>query len=262
MIFLKHHHTVRGFSLLGIFVALACTVVIMSIYMSSVQKAVTGGTGTSSKTSVWGMQDQIQLQLISKALTMSAIMGGDSLLIPSDISGSRESFDNTSANFWSALIMENLVKSEQLVSPTDRGWVEVAKYNYYAGDWDPNFSADLNTTSNVSYAHMPLWGERLKKRWNTQSGRYPILSNRGPQDGVEGSTSITLDDDGTWRGWVVHADGSIDWQDGTTTSSRWNRRDGVMNDNIFLMEEEDSKEDAILGFTDEMDDYGPILIWD
>ena len=115
MIFLKHHHTVRGFSLLGIFVALACIVVIMSIYMSSVQKAVTGGTGTSSKTSVWGMQDQIQLQLISKALTMSAIMGGDSLLIPSDISGSRESFDNTSANFWSALIMENLVKSEQLV---------------------------------------------------------------------------------------------------------------------------------------------------
>ena len=117
------------------------------------------------------MQDQIQLQLIGKALTMSAIVGGDGLLVPSDISGSDDSIDNTSANFWSALIMENMLKPEQLISPTDRGWVEVVQYNYYAGDWDPNFSADLSTTSNVSYAHMPLWGERLKKRWNKSCSR-------------------------------------------------------------------------------------------
>jgi hypothetical protein len=252
----------KGLSLIGILVSLACIVVVMSIYMSSVQKAVTGGSGTSSKTSVWGMQDQIQLQLIGKALTMSAIIGGDGLLVPSDISGSDDSIDNTSANFWSALIMENMLKPEQLISPTDRGWVEVVQYNYYAGDWDPNFSADLNTTSNVSYAHMPLWGERLKKRWNTQSGRYPILSNRGPQDGSEGTTSVTLDDDGVWRGWVIYADGSIEWYEGTTALARWNRRDGVINDNLFLVEEEDSKDDAILGFTDQMDDYGPTLIWD
>ena len=134
----------KGLSLIGILVSLACIVVVMSIYMSSVQKAVTGGSGTSSKTSVWGMQDQIQLQLIGKALTMSAIIGGDGLLVPSDISSSGDSYDNTSANFWSALIMENMLKPEQLISPTDRGLVEVVQYNYYAGDWDPNFSADLS----------------------------------------------------------------------------------------------------------------------
>ena len=258
MEFRKHKH---GFSLIGILISLAIIVVIMSIYMSSVQKAVTGGKGTSSKTSVWGMQDQIQLLLIGKALTMHAIMEGDGFLVPSDISGSGDSYDNTSANFWSALIMENMLKPEQLISPTDLGWVEVSKYNYYAGDWDSNFSADITTTSNVSYAHMPLWGERLKNRWNTQAGRYPILSNRGPQDGIEGTTSVTLDDDGVWRGWVAYADGSIEWYEGTNALSRWNRRDGIVNDNIFLAEE-DSKDDAVLGFTDEMDDYGPTLIWD
>ena len=40
------------------------------------------------------------------------------------------------------------------------------------------------------------------------------------------------------------------------------RQDGVSDDNIFLIESEDSADDAILGFTLEMDDYGPTLVWD
>ena len=233
----------------------------MSIYMTSMQKAVTGGN-QKSPGSVWGLQDQIQIQLIGQAMTIHAMTSGDRFLVPSELSQSNDVYDNTSANFWSALMKQNLVKPEQLVSPTDRGWVEKAQYSYGSGLWDPNFSADVSQTSNVSYAHMPLWGERLKKRWNPQAGRFPIIGNRGPEDGIEGTTSMTLDNDGVWRGWVLYADNSIEWNEGTSTTSKWPRNDGISQDNLFLVEEDDSVDDAILGITLEMDDYGPVFVWD
>ena len=253
----------RGFSLIGILISLACIVVLMSIYMTSMHKAVTGGTGKSTQGSIWGMQDQIQLQMIVKAMTIDAMTGREDFLIPSVLSRSNDVYDNTSANFWSALVMQNLVAREQLVSPNDNGWIEPAGYDYVSGGfWDTSFSTDLSQTFNVSYAHMPLWGERLRRRWNPQAGRFPILGNRGPEDGIERTNSLTLDMDGIWRGWVCYADGSIEWQEGTTAVSRWDRSDGVQQDNIFLIEEDDSSDDAILGITQEVDDYGPILIWD
>jgi hypothetical protein len=219
--------------------------------MTSVDKAVTGGKGKSVQESVWGMQDQIQLQLIGQGLTIHAMTNGEGFLTPSNLSGSKDSTENTSANFWSALISQQLVAPKQLVSPTDRGWVEEAPYSSSRGFWDPNFSVDLNETSNVSYAHMPLYGKRLKKQWNPSAGHFPIIGNRGPKDGVENSGSFTLDDDGVWRGWVLHANNAIEWQVGTSS----------VHDNPFLSEG-DYADDAMLGLTLEMDDYGPILVWD
>ena len=81
-------------------------------------------------------------------------------------------------------------------------------------------------------------------------------------DGVEHSNSITLDADGIWRGWIAFADGSIDWQEGATTTSKWRRKDGYVDDNLFFMEDADSSDDAILGLTYEIDDYGPTFVWD
>ena len=252
-----------GFSLIGILVSMAIVVVIVSIYMTSVQKAVTGGKGTSAKGSVWGMQDQIQLQLLGQALTIDAMTSGkDSFLTPSVLSGSEDIYDNTSANFWSAMLLQNLAKPEQLVSPSDRGWVEKANVDYRAQNWDPSFSVDLSETSNVSYANMPLYGERLKKRWSHDSGRFPILGNRGPEDGVESAGSFTVDDDGVWRGWILYSDNSIKWVEGTTLYSKWQRRDDVREDNVFLLESGDSSDDAILGVSLEIDDDGPLFVWD
>ncbi len=251
----------KGISLIGILVSLACVVVLMSIYMSSVQKAVTGGNGVSAPKSVWGMQDQIQLQLLGQALTIDAMSNNNQFLTPSKVSRSNDVYDNTSANFWSALLIQNLAKPEQLVSPNDQSWVEPAQVDYRARHFDSNFSVDLDGVYNVSYAHMPLFEDRLDKRWNTQAGRFPILGNRGPQDGIEGTASRTLDADGTWRGWVLHSDNSIKWVESTTVTPNWRRYDSVTMDNIFL-EEDDSSDDAILGYTLEMDDYGPTFIWD
>jgi hypothetical protein len=260
MIPTMQHTTTRGLSLIGILVTLGCIVVLMSIYMSSVQKAVTGGKGTSTATSVWGMMDQIQLQTIGKSLMMDAITSGQ-YLTPSTLSRSDDIRDNTSANFWSAMLLQNMVNAEQLISKTDPSWVELAIPDYRARFWDSNFSADLNETFNVSFAHMPLWGNRLEKRWNGRAGSFPILGNRGPKDGIEQSDSVTLDDNGTWRGWVYNSDGSIEFVEGTTINSRWRRFDGISQDTIFE-DESDSPDDAVLGFTLEMDDYGPIYVWD
>ena len=186
---------------------------------------------------------------------------GEGFLIPSKLSGSNDVTENTSANFWSALILQNLVAAKQLVSPTDRGWVEEAPYSQNRSLWDPDFSADLDETSNVSYAHMPLYGERLKKRWSPGAGRFPIIGNRGPKDGIENTDSFTLDDDGIWRGWVLHADNAIEWVEGTSVVSKWRRGDGETQDNLFLYEG-DSADDAMLGFTIEMYDNGPVFVWD
>jgi len=250
----------QGFSLIGILLALACVVVLMSIYMTSLQKSVTGGKGKSTNTSAWGMMDQIQLQTIGRALMMDAITSGQ-YLTPSVLSGSGDVYDNTSANFWSAMLLQNMINPDQLVSKSDRSWIEPAQPDYRARFFDSNFSADLSTTYNVSFAHMPLWSDLLTKRWNSKSGKFPLLGNRGPQDGIEGTTSITLDDDGIWRGWVYCSDGSIEWVEGTTLTKMWRRQDGARSDNVFL-DESESADDAVLGYTIEMDDYGPTYIWD
>ena len=241
---------INGFSLIGILISLAIMVVLMSLYMTSAQKALTGGTGTSTKGSVWGMQDQIQLQLLGQSMTIYAMTSSDEFLIPSKLSRSNDPYDDTSANFWSAMLLQNLAKPEQLVSPNDQGWAEPAQLDYNSRNWDANFSTDLTDIYNVSYAHMPLWGERLKHRWNPRAGRFPILGNRGPQDGLETTNSLTVDADGVWRGWVLFADGSIEWNEGTTTASRWQRR--VVESNVSIRPVRSG----------EMDDYGPILTWD
>jgi len=249
-----------GPSLIGILISLACVVVLMSIYMTSLSKSVTGGKGKSTSSSAWGMMDQIQLQIIGKSLLMDAITSGQ-YLTPSEVSRSDDVYENTSANFWSAMLLQNMVNPDQLVSKTDRSWIEPAQPDYRARHFDPNFSADLSTTFNVSFAHMPLWGDRLTKRWNSKSGKFPLLGNRGPKDGIEGTTSITLDDDGTWRGWVYCSDGSIDWVEGTSLNANWRRNDEARVDIVFL-DEADSADDAILGYTIEMDEYGPTFVWD
>jgi hypothetical protein len=60
---------------------------------------------------------------------------------------------------------------------------------------------------------------------------------------------------------VYNSDGSIEFVEGTTINSRWRRFDGISQDTIFE-DESDSPDDAVLGFTLEMDDYGPIYVWD
>jgi hypothetical protein len=167
------------------------------------------------------------------------------------------------------MIAQNLTTPENLIAKGDNGWVEKANYDWRAVNsrvgqyWDPNFSTDFNEMSNVSYAHMPLYGARLKRWWrNDARGIFPIIGNRGPQNGQVQTDSFTLDKDGQWRGWVCYSDGSIKWYEETNTPIKWSRTDDVHSDNLFVLEGGDNKDDAMFGVTSVMEEDGPTFIWD
>ena len=258
----------NAFSLIGMLISLVCIVVLSSIMMSSMNKTITG-EGEATPSSVWGMQNQILLQTMVQGLIADSFGRDNDFIVPSELSGSRDVEENTSANFWSAMIAENLVSPKQLIAKGDNGWVEEISYDWRSINaregqyWDPNFSTDFNEVSNVSYAHMPLYGERLKRWWrNDARGTFPIIGNRGPRDGQVQTESFTLDSDGQWRGWVCYSDGSIKWQEQTETPIKWSRSDSATHDNLFILEGGDNKDDAMIGVTVEMYDDGPVLVWD
>ena len=259
----------RGHSLIGLVVTLGCMALLAAVILPSLRSSITGD-GRATPSSAWGMQDQIQIQSIVRAMITDAMAGRDTFIIPSELCDYGREEDNTTASFWSAMVMERLVSPKHLVAPGDRGWVErIERYDYSVYDpregvcWDSMFSADLDDVSNVSYAHMPLLRERLDRWWHGEAGgTFPIIGSRGPRDGDPAEASFTLDDDGQWRGWVCRSDGSIEWHEHTTIGAHWRRRGGPSTDNLFRIDDVYDDDDAMLGFTSVMDGSSPTFQWD
>jgi hypothetical protein len=116
--------------------------------------------------------------------------------------GQEDVSQNTTANLFSSLIAQNFVTPELLVSPVERNdKVRVLKQDRYDYTkvrpaenvfWDDAFKADLKVLSHVSYAHMPIHGERAAKHWrDTMDSHVSTLGNRGPRDGKVDPKSIT-----------------------------------------------------------------------
>ncbi len=256
----------RGLSLIGLLVSMACLVALMAVLMQGISTGgaavgMGGGQGRGGVGgSAMGMTDSLNLsQVFQSMVARRAANPTQGMMHPSRYTN--DTSDDTSAALWSLLIAENLVQPKMLVSQLDDGFVEVyERYDYSAIDpregyyWDPGFSADLYAGSNVSFAHMPLHGRRKDHwtKWRMDSG-FPLLGNRGPEDGDESLDSVTCPD-GRWQGAVVFGDGHVETIKGVT---RWGRGD----DNLFLIEE-DGGRDAILGFTEAMFSSGPSLQWD
>jgi hypothetical protein len=173
---------------------------------------------------------------------------------------------NTTANLYSACIMHNYFTPELIISPVERNpKVRVmADYDYEAFDpvkdvyWDARFKADLTAGSNVSYAHMPIYGQRKLKEWrDTSNSAWPLLGNRGPKDGKADPSSYTCGPHGNWAGNVVFSDNhSQPFQKSTSIPLR----DGQL-DNIFASDDANGT-DAILTFTREITDKGPVFQFD
>lgn len=251
-------------------VTMACIVVLMAIGLTALNKAVTGAGGTKSGT-VNSLKDTMQLTGIYQGLFLYANSTGGQYPTPSIISGQDHSVDTT-ANLYSAMIAARLVQPEMLVSPNDySGWVEVDEdYDYNAYDpttgvfWDPDFMADLEDISNVSYAHLPLHGARFEDNWNEGAMPvFPIVGTRGPKDGVPDPSSLTYGRDGTWAGHIVLGDGSIEFITSFTPVSLTVEIDGeAVPDNIYDMQDGPAGADAILSFTQAMTAEGPVLQFD
>jgi hypothetical protein len=252
----------RGYGLVGVLVSMAIIVVLIAISMTAMNKAITGAGNTESGT-VASMADKLMLQQIYQVLAMETMSSGGSLPTPSRISGSLDVRDNTTASLYSAMIAQRYVEPKSLISANENNpyiWddkdYDYSKYAPVNGSyWDPNFSADLDRDANVSYAHMPIFGDRTthwdKPRFATT---VPMFGNRGPRNGVPDPSSYTYGKDGTWAGHAVFGDGHVEFFESFTPGSMMFYRNGVPEpDNIFAFDDGFTGGDAILTFTKMID---------
>lgn len=179
---------------------------------------------------------------------------------------------NTTDNLYSMFIAQNYFTPEITISPVERNPVvkELEHYNYESYNpvddqyWDDDFDANLETGSNTSYAHLVLTGKRMDNHWNkldnpmeqfkerTLDGLYPVLGNRGPENGQRDWDSHTCNPHGFWAGNIVHNDNRVELLqqftiDGVTYLDK--ETDTREPDNIFAMETGPGGDDAILSFT-------------
>ncbi|MCH2137806.1 MAG: hypothetical protein MK074_01990 [Phycisphaerales bacterium] len=256
----------RGVSLLGMLISLVCLVVLAALMMEGLSKGgasigLGGGEGRGGVAgSAMGLTDSMNLNQIFQSMHARRAANPTAGL-PHPSKYTNDSQDNVSDAMWSLLIAENLVMPKMLVSQLDDGWVEVyERYDYGAIDpsngyyWDPGFSADLHDISNVSFAHVPLHGKRAEHwtKWRMDSS-FPLVGNRGPEDGDESLDSVTCPD-GRWQGAVVFGDGHVETLKGVGDF-------GGGRDNLFMIDDPGGS-DAILGFTQRMGSRGPVLQWD
>ena len=261
----------RGFSMVGLLVTMVCIVVLFAIGMNAMNKAVTG-EGTARRGTVNSMSDQLTLHSLYQSLMVDAGDRRGRFLTPSGLTASEDPADDTTASFFSALIMQNYATPDSLISANEfSGYVDpIEEYDYAAYSprddvhWDPSFVADLHRFSNTSFAHMPFYGDRHGKHWNSSlSRRFPLLGNRGPKDGVDDPTSLTYGRHGVWGGHITFADGHTDFTESFTPAGVFFERGGErFADNIFAVEDGADGRDAILSFTQSMERDGPVLQFD
>lgn len=258
----------RGSSLIGLLLAVAILLVLGVVMLSSVNKSVTG-EGSVVRGTVASFQDKQYLYSLFGSIAAAAQGNEGRYITPGELTGRRDGRDNTTANLFSAMIAKHYTVPGQLISGNEYSPNVVVDedYDYTAYRpatgtyWDPGFVADLAVESNNSFAHVPLFGQRLRQHWRFTTGsRTPLLGNRGPAGGVDDPGSSTYGRNGRWAGHVVFGDGHIDFIEtftpaGLFLSSAGERRP----DNIFDMEEGPDGLDAILSFTREVTPDGPDL---
>lgn len=261
----------RGFSLVGLLVVVVCIFVLMTIMLTSTNKRVTGD-GSAVEGSLFSTQDKMVFYAINQSLALNAMENEGRYLVPSELTGSLDPAENRTANLFSALIMKRYVIPKQLISANEYSpFVEEdTDYDFRAyqprlgQQWDPGFVADLDKVSNVSFAHMPLHGERLRQFWRSGgAANVAIMGNRGPRDGIDDPQSYSVGDNGQWGGHILFADGHIEFHQTFTPPGLYYDSGGRrLADNVFAIESGPDGEDSVLAFTKEMSGKGPVLQYD
>jgi hypothetical protein len=165
--------------------------------------------------------------------------------------GKEDKLENTTANIHAMCIMQNFYSPEFCVGPTEPSSKVFIKDDYSwdsynpSNDvyWDSTFKADLQSRSNISYASMPVAGERQARHWrNTLGGSIAMIGNRGVRNGSVAqplhNQSITLKihgDGSTWRGNVCFGDAHCELVRGFYPPNVLyrNRSGGWEPDNLF-----------------------------
>lgn len=170
---------------------------------------------------------------------------------------------NTTANLYSATIAQNYVSPAALVSPLERNpAIEADKdydYSCYQPQdhvfWDASFIADLETGSNVSYAHLPLVGAQRWTHWRlTSNAKVGVVSNRGPSDGIGRTGLYSCQPDGSWCGRIVFTDGHVE-----TIAADAGIRIASVVDNPFNYDPGLGGVDQVLAFTEKASQREAVL---
>ncbi len=170
---------------------------------------------------------------------------------------------STTANLYSAIIAQGYFNPDILISVFERNpaVVQDKDYDFSAYDpsngvyWDPTFVADLETGSNVSYAHIPLVGDRRVHQWrNTGDANVALLGNRGPADGVASADSYSCRSDGSYVGSLVFNDNHLE-----TLFASAGLKIGGGPDNLFNFDPGIEGLDQVLAFTKEVKDNQAVL---
>jgi hypothetical protein len=259
----------RGYSIIGLLVTMACILVLAVVLLSALNQSITGG-GAVKENTVRSLEDKLHLASLYQAIVVASQLEG-AFPVPSEASAGGWS-DDTTANLFSLLVGRRIVAPENLVSSNERNPFVVVKDNYDfrmvrpadGVHWDPSFRANLERESNVSYAHMPLFGERFDRFWGpSMQSSFPLFGTRGPKDGVMSAASYTLGRDGSWAAHLVFGDGHVEFTQSFTLGGLSTQVGGVTKaDNLYVMEEGPNGADAILSFTREMKEHGPVLQFD
>jgi len=256
----------RGFTLIGMLISLVIMVVLFTVGMTAMNKRWTG-QGTVMRNTIRSFEDKLQLASLYQSLAVAALDNKERYPVPGDLTG--EVTDNTTASLFSLLIARHSVHPQQLVAANEYSpyvWpdedYDQTAYDPAAGVyWDPKFVADLDLESNVSFAHIPLFGDRAKRYWRaTLRSNVPVLSTRGPKDGLDDPDSWTYGRDGSWAGHLVFGDGHVEYLTTFTPASVFYERNGQRYaDNIFAIDDGIDGRDVIMTFTKEMTEDGPVI---
>ena len=169
---------------------------------------------------------------------------------------------NTTANLYSALIAQMFFNPDLVVSPIERNPnVKVDDdYDFDAYNpandvyWDGQFTADLDKSSNASYAHQPITKARRNLWRHTKDLHLAQLGNRGPKDGALDPASHTCGPHGNWAGNIVFGDNHVDFFSTTTPEN-------LKGDNLFAADE-GHEADALIAFTKSITDKEAELQFD
>ncbi len=241
--------TRRGISRIGVVAAIVCIGILFAIALPLLERR---------REIERSMTDSTHLTEIHQAILTFANEFGQSPIM---------SGLNITANLFSAVIVQNYFSPATVISPLERNPVvgEHTNYNFSLYDpargvyWDSAFVADLAVGSNVSYAHMPLVVDRMRRRWREVRGPETArFGARGPVDAVATADSYACRPDGSWRGNVVYADNHIElW----TALAGGTISFGATGspDNPFNVDPDLEGIDQVLAFTKEVRDGTPVL---
>jgi prepilin-type N-terminal cleavage/methylation domain-containing protein len=216
-----HHH--RGFTLVELITVIAASTALAA--MLAVSGASNLATARLQKEGVqlatihqaWVSWDEFDGALPLPGLVRRKVEPEAGRLVPGR--GPEDPSRNTHANLYSVCIMQHYFSPQTCVGTTEVNPKVVVKEDYnweryqpaLNAYWDPSFVASLESNrSHVSYATMPLCGQRKAEKWRTAGDPgYPMVANRGPrgdddlqQHILNMKESLTVKLHGGHREWV------------------------------------------------------------